>query len=112
MTQIVYDDFDKVEIRVGKIIQVEEFPRARKPSYKIWVDFGEFGVKKSSAQLTKLYKSEDLVGRLVLAVLNFAPRQVADFMSEVLVLGVTTENDSEVVLVRPDRDVPLGRKLF
>ena len=111
MMQIVYDDFDRVDIRVGRIIQVEEFPRARKPSYKIWVDFGEFGIKKSSAQLTQLYNPEELVGLLVLAVVNFAPRQVADFMSEVLILGVTTEDDS-VALVKPDRDVPLGRRLF
>jgi len=112
MTQISYDDFDKVEIRVGRVVQVEEFSKARKPSYKIWADFGEMGIKKSSAQLTKLYKPDELVGKLVLAVLNFAPRQVADFMSEVLILGVTSEDESEVVLVRPDREVPLGRRLF
>jgi len=110
--EIEYADFDKVDIRVGRIVKVEDFPKARKPSYKIWVDFGEFGIKKSSAQLTRLYKSDDLVGKLVLAVLNFAPRQVADFMSEVLILGVANEDDSQVVLVSPDRAVPLGCKLF
>ena len=112
MKEIVYADFDKVEIRVGCIVRVEDFPKARKPSYKIWVDFGEFGIKKASAQLTKLYEPAELVGKLVLAVLNFAPRQVADFMSEVLILGVAREDDREVVLISPDREVPLGRKLF
>ena len=104
-------DFDRVEIRVGRIVRVEDFPRARRPAYKLWVDFGAHGVKKSSAQLTALYRREDLEGRLVLAVLNFPPRQVADFMSEVLVLGVPDPNGA-VVLIAPDRDVPLGGRLF
>jgi tRNA-binding protein len=111
MAQITYEDFDRVEIRVGRIVKVEDFPNARKPAYKIWVDFGEFGIKKSSAQLTTLYKAHDLVGKQVLAVMNFAPRQVADFMSEVLILGVS-DYDEAVVLVQPDRTVPLGRRLF
>ncbi|MBA7687173.1 putative chaperone CsaA [subsurface metagenome] len=111
MTQITYDDFEKVDIRVGKIIKVEDFPKARKPAYKLWIDFGNFGIKKSSAQITKLYRKDDLVGRLIIAVMNFPPRQIADFISEVLVLGVVLEND-EVVLVQPDSDVPLGKRIL
>jgi len=111
MTQITYDDFEKVDIRAGKIIKVEGFPKARKPAYKLWIDFGNFGVKKSSAQITKLYCKDDLVGRLIIAVINFPPRQIADFISEVLVLGVVSDND-EVVLVQPDSDVPLGKRIL
>lgn len=106
-----YSDFEKLEIRVGKVIRVEEFPKARKPAYKLWIDFGDLGTKKSSAQITKLYSPEDLVDRLVMAVTNFPPRQVADFMSEVLVLGVVLDQ-GKVVLVQPDRDVPLGARLL
>jgi len=112
MSAISYDDFNKVDIRVGRVVKVEEFARARKPAYKLWVDFGDLGVKKSSAQLTTLYKPEDLVNRQVLAVVNFEPRQIADFTSEVLVLGVAFSSESEVVLIQPDREVPLGRRLF
>jgi len=111
VTQITYDDFEKVDIRVGKIIKVEDFPKARKPAYKLWIDFGNSGVKKSSAQITKLYRKDDLVGRLIIAVMNFPPRQIADFISEVLVLGVVLDND-EVVLVQPDSDVPLGKRIL
>lgn len=112
MAQITYTDFEKVEIRVGKVIQVENFPKARKPAYKLWIDFGEeLGIKKTSAQITQLYAKEDLLDRLVLAVTNFPPRQVADFMSEVLVLGVVLD-DGEVALVQPDRPVPLGKRLL
>ena len=111
MSYISYDDFEKVDIRVGKVIKVEDFPKARKPAYKVWVDFGELGIKKSSAQATGLYSKEELEGRLVLAVVNFAPKQVADFMSEILILGLASESD-EVVLVEPERQVPLGRRLF
>jgi tRNA-binding protein len=110
MTETTYEDFEKVDIRVGKIIQVEDFPKARKPAYKLWIDFGDLGVKKSSAQIVKLYQKEDLIDKLVLAVTNFPPRQVADFMSEVLVLGVVVEN-GEVVLIQPDKNVPLGKKI-
>ncbi|MBE9200190.1 MULTISPECIES: tRNA-binding protein [unclassified Nodularia (in: cyanobacteria)] len=110
MTQINYDDFEQVEIRVGRIIEVADFPQARKPAYKLWIDFGDLGVKKSSAQITKLYDLEDLKNRLILAVTNFPPRQIADFMSEVLVLGVVGEN-GEVVLIQPDREVPLGKRI-
>ena len=111
MSQITYADFEKVDIRVGKITRVEDFPKARKPAYKLWIDFGDLGVKKSSAQITRLYPEDDLVGRLIIAVTNFPPRQVADFISEVLVLGVVLDND-EVVLVQPDRDVPPGKRIL
>jgi tRNA-binding protein len=111
MAQITYDYFEKVDIRVGKIIQVDDFPKARKPAYKLWIDFGILGVKKSSAQITELYRKADLMGRLIIAVVNFPPRQIADFKSEVLVLGVVLDN-SEVVLVQPDGDVPLGKRIL
>lgn len=108
---IRYEDFAKVDIRVGKIIQVESFPQARKPAYKLWIDFGALGTKKSSAQITKLYTKEELIGQHLLAVVNFPPRQVADFMSEVLVLGVVLENE-EVALIQPDRAVELGKRVL
>jgi len=100
----------KVELRIGIIVKVEDFPKARKPAYKLWIDFGEFGIKQSSAQLTRLYNKEDLMDRLVVAVINFPPRQVADFQSEVLVLGAMLEND-EVALLQPDRTVLLGARI-
>ena len=110
--QISFDDFLKVDIRTGVIEKVEPFPKARKPAWKLWVDFGpEIGVKKSSAQITVHYKEEDLVGRQVIAVVNFPPRQIADFMSEVLVLGLPDEN-GEVVLLGPSQNVPKGGRLF
>ncbi len=111
MTQITYDYFDKVDMRVGRITRVEDFPRARKPSYKLWIDFGQLGVKKSSAQITQRYGKDGLKGRLVIAVVNFPPRQIADFMSEVLVLGVVLDDDN-VVLIQPDSDVPLGKRIL
>lgn len=111
MSQITYNNFQNIEIRVGKIITVEEFPQAKKPAYKLWIDFGELGMKKSSAGLTKLYRTEDLVGKLILAVTNLPPRQVANFISEVLVLGVVMEH-GEVALVQPDRDVPIGLRIL
>ena len=111
MPQITYADFEKVDIRIGKIIKAEGFPRARKPAYKLWIDFGDLGVKQSSAQITKLYPKDDLTGRLIIAVTNFPRRQVADFTSEVLVLGVVLDND-EVVLIQPDRDVPPGKRIL
>ncbi|NEQ39072.1 MAG: tRNA-binding protein [Okeania sp. SIO3I5] len=111
MSQITYNNFQDIEIRVGKIITVEEFPQAKKPAYKLWIDFGELGMKKSSAGLTKLYRTQDLVGKIILAVTNLPPRQVANFMSEVLVLGVVME-DGEVALVQPDRDVPIGLRIL
>ena len=108
---ITYEDFEKVEIRVGKIIKTEDFPKARKPAYKLWIDFGDLGIKKSSAQITKLYQKEELINKSILAVTNFPPRQIADFMSEVLVLGVVLD-DGEVVLIQPDREVTLGNRIF
>ena len=102
-----FSDFKKIDIRVGRILEVEDFPTAKKPAYKLKIDFGEYGIKKSSAQITKLYKKEELVGREIIAVTNFRPKQVADFISEVLVLGVETELG--VVLLSLDREVPLGK---
>ncbi|MDF5711555.1 MAG: tRNA-binding protein [Nostoc sp. S4] len=111
MTQVSFEDFEKVEIHVGKIIKVEEFPKAKKPAYKLWIDFGNLGIKKSSAQITKLYQPTELINRLILAVTNFPPRQIADFISEVLVLGVVLD-DGEVVLIQPDRDVSVGKRIL
>jgi len=109
---ISYEDFDKVDIRVGKIIKVEDFPEARRPSYKLQIDFGpEIGIKKSSAGIADLYKKEELEGTLVLAVVNFPPKQIGPFISEVLTLGLPDE-EGKVVLVRPEAEVPLGGKLF
>ena len=109
---ISYADFEKVDIRVGRITRAEPFPEARKPAYKLWVDFGpEIGEKRSSAQITKHYTLEDLIGRQVLAVVNFPPRQIGPVLSEVLVLGLPDEAGA-VVLVGPGHEVPLGGKLF
>jgi len=109
---ISYTEFEAVDIRVGRITRVEPFPEARKPAYKLWVDFGvEIGEKRSSAQITKHYTMEELIGRQVLAVVNFPPRQIGPMMSEVLVLGVP-DDDGAVVLIGPGHDVPLGGKLF
>ena len=106
------DDFMKVDIRVGQILRAEPFPEARKPAIKLWVDFGpELGEKKSSAQITKHYTVEDLPGRKVMAVVNFPPRQIGPVMSEVLVLGVP-DADGEVVLLTPDKDVPIGGRMY
>ena len=109
---IPFADFERVDVRVGKIIRAELFPEARKPAYKLTIDFGaDIGMKRSSAQLAVHYTPESLVGRLVLAVVNFAPRQIGPFMSEVLTLGVP-DSAGAVVLVVPDRDVPPGGRLF
>jgi tRNA-binding protein len=110
MDQISWDDFTKVDIRVGRIVQADDFPQAKKPAYRLQIDFGELGVKRSSAQITKHYRREDLVGRLVLAVVNFPPRQIANFFSEVLTLGVV-QSEGDIVLIGPDREVPLGGKI-
>jgi len=110
--QISYDDFEKVDIRVGKILEVNEFPEARKPSYKLKIDFGkEIGIKQSSAQIKHLYKKEDLMGKQVIAVVNFSPKQIANFMSEVLTLGVP-DKDGRVILLIPEREVDLGARMF
>jgi len=112
MAEISFDDFLKVDIRVGRIVRVEPFPEARKPAWKLWIDFGpEIGERKSSAQITTHYAPEALVGRQVLAVVNFPPRQIGKFMSEVLTLGVPDEA-GEVVLIRPDLETPFGGRMF
>ena len=112
MTDLSFDDFLKVDIRVGRITRAEPYPEARKPAIKLWVDFGpEIGEKKSSAQITAHYTPEDLPGKLVLGVVNFPPRQIGKFMSEVLVLGAP-DADGEVVLLTPDADVPIGGRMF
>ncbi|WP_297835828.1 tRNA-binding protein [uncultured Roseibium sp.] len=110
--QISFDDFLKVDVRVGRVIKAEEFPEARKPAYKMQIDFGpEIGIKKTSAQITKHYTPETLVGMLVMAVVNFPPRQIGPVMSEVLTLGVP-DADGEVVLLSPTKDVPIGGRLY
>jgi len=112
METITWDEFTKVELRVGKITSAKPFPEARKPAYILEVDFGEeLGIKKSSAQITHLYKSEELVGRLVVAVINFPEKQIGPFISECLVTGFHNEN-GEVALCVPDKPVPLGSKLL
>ncbi|HWZ29478.1 MAG TPA: tRNA-binding protein [Gemmatimonadales bacterium] len=110
MDQITWGDFAKVDIRVGRIVQADDFPQAKKPAYKLRIDFGDLGVKTSSVQITTHYKREELVGRLVLAVTNFPPRQIANFFSEVLTLGVV-QGEGDIVLIGPDRDVPLGLRI-
>ncbi|MBX9922834.1 MAG: tRNA-binding protein [Rhabdochlamydiaceae bacterium] len=108
---IHYEDFSKVEIRVGTVVDVQEFPEARKPAWKLFIDFGpEIGRKKTSAQITHLYSKESLIGKQVIAVTNFPPKQIGSFLSEVLVLGLSNEKQ-EIVLVSPDQAVPNGQKL-
>ncbi len=112
MDLISWEEFLKVELRVGRVVAAEEFPQARKPAYVLRVDFGpEFGIRKSSAQITALYEREQLVGRLVVAVLNFPNKQIGPLMSECLVTGFHNER-GEVALCVPDRDVPLGSRLL
>jgi tRNA-binding protein len=107
-----YDDFERIDIRVGIVRDAQPYPEARKPAIKLWIDFGgELGVKRSSAQLTTHYTPEALIGRQVCAVVNFKPRQIGTFMSEVLTLGMPDANGA-VVLVRPDQDIPVGGRLF
>jgi tRNA-binding protein len=109
---ITYDDFAKVDIRVGRIVEVEDFPQARKPAYKLTIDFGpEIGVKRSSAQITKYYTKDELVGRLIMGVVNSPPKQIGPFRSEVLTLGVPDAN-GDVVLLSPTSEVPVGGKMF
>lgn len=110
MTPISFDDFQKVDMRVGRVIKVEDFPEAKKPAYKLTIDFGpEIGIKKSSGQFTKLYKKEELLGRLVVCVINFPPKQIANFFSEALTLGFATEKG--IVLLEPEQEVPLGSRV-
>lgn len=110
MEAISWNHFEKVDIRVGTIIEAAEFPKARKPAYKLTIDFGELGFKRSSAQITKFYSINELVGQQVIAVVNFPPKQIADFFSECLVLGVYDEN-KDVVLVQPKHSVSNGSKI-
>jgi tRNA-binding protein len=108
---ISFDDFLKVDIRAGRVIDAQPFPQARKPAYKLWIDFGpEIGVKKTSVQITELYPLEDLIGRQVMAVVNFPPRQIGPFMSEVLTLGVS-DAEGRVVLLAPDHETPPGARV-
>ncbi len=109
MTVISFGDFKKIDIRVGRIVGVEDFPEARRPAYRLWIDFGPLGVKKSSAQITN-YSKGSLAGRKVVAVANFPPKQVANFVSEVLVPGAV-KKDGAVVLLKPDEDVELGERI-
>ncbi|MFU8778700.1 MAG: tRNA-binding protein [Roseovarius sp.] len=111
MAEITFDDFLAVDIRVGRVTRAEPYPEARKPAIKLWVDFGpEIGEKKSSAQITAHYTPETLIGRQVLAVVNFPPRQIGKFRSEILVLGLSDSN-GDIVLIRPDQDIPIGERL-
>jgi tRNA-binding protein len=106
------EDFDKLDIRVGRVVDAKPFPEARKPAFRLWIDFGgDIGVKQSSAQITVHYQLDQLIGRQVMAVVNFPPRRIGPFMSEVLTLGVPDE-DGAVVLVKPDFQVPNGGRLF
>lgn len=107
---VTFEDFQKIDIRVGKIIEVKDFKEARSPSYKVKIDFGELDIKVSSAQITKLYSKEDLLNRQIVAVVNFPAKRIAGFKSEVLILGVMKE-DGEVILLQPEREVPLGYKI-
>ncbi len=110
--KIAYRDFLKVDIRVGTVVRAEPYPEARRPAYKLWIDFGpELGIKKTSAQITRHATPEDLLGRQLAAVVNFPPKQIGAFLSEILVLGFP-DGDGEVVLVVPDRRVPDGGRLF
>jgi tRNA-binding protein len=110
MNQITWNDFEKIDIRAGTIIRVEDFPNARKPAYRLLIDFGELGQKKSSAQVTGLYQKDELPGKQVIAVVNFPPKQIANFFSECLVLGVYTEKN-EVVLLEPGKEVKNGQRI-
>ena len=104
-----FKNFEELDIRVGTVVDVKDFEKVRKPAYQLWIDFGKLGIKKSSAQITTLYQKEELIGKQIIAVVNFSPRQIADFFSEVLVLGVY--NQAGVVLLKPDRKVENGEKI-
>jgi len=110
MPEITWGEFEKVELRAGTIVKVEDFPEARKPSFKLWIDLGKLGVRKSSAQITKLYRKEELLGKQVVCVTNFPPKQVGPFVSEVLTTGFILD-DGQVVIAMPERDVPNGTRL-
>jgi tRNA-binding protein len=110
MPTIEWQDFEKIDIRVGTILEVSDFPKATKPSWQLTIDFGDLGIRRSSAQITDLYEKQELIGKQVMAVVNFPPKQIANFFSECLVLGVYTDK-KEVVLIGPDRKVTNGWKL-
>jgi tRNA-binding protein len=110
METITWADFEKIDIRIGTIIEARDFPKAKKPAYQLVIDFGELGKKNSSAQITVHYSIDDLIGRQVIAVVNFSPRQIANFISECLVLGIYDEN-KEVVLLAPERNLSNGLKI-
>lgn len=110
MNNITWQDFQNIDIRCGTIVEVEHFEKAIKPAWKLKIDFGEIGIRKSSAQLTKLYQKQDLIGKQVIAVINFPPKQIANFYSECLVLGLADENE-HIVLIQPERKVPNGNKI-
>ena len=110
MTTIEWPDFEKIDIRAGTILEVNDFPKAKKPAYILTIDFGDLGIKKSSAQITDLYDKQELIGKQVIAVVNFPPKQIANFFSECLVMGVYTDK-KEVVLLTPDKKVANGGKI-
>lgn len=107
---LTWDDFEKVDIRTGTVLKIKEFPQAKKPAYQLTIDFGPLGIKQSSAQITHHYQADALVGSQVIAVVNFPPKQIANFFSECLVLGVYDENN-QVILIRPDKEVTNGQKI-
>lgn len=109
-TMITWADFEKIDMRTGTIVEVNDFPKAKNPSYQLIIDFGEIGTKKSSAQITKRYTKEELIGKQIIAVINFPPKQIANFISECLVLGVLGD-DKEVTLLTPDKSVSNGFKI-
>ncbi len=108
---IAFDDFEKVEMRIGRIVEIDDLAEARKPAYRLLIDFGEYGRKNSSAQITKNYTKAELLNRQIVAVTNFAPKRIAGFKSEVLVLGALDENN-EVIILTPDSDLPSGNRVF
>lgn len=110
MEFVDYKNFDDLDIRVGEIIKAENFENAKKPAYKLWINFGELGIKKSSAQITKYYELDELINKQIIAIINFKPKQIADFMSECLVLGIYDSNKN-VVLLKPDKNVENGDKI-
>jgi tRNA-binding protein len=111
METINWSDFEKIELRVGTVIQVDDFSEAKKPAYKLTIDFGEFGIKKSSVQITTLYKKDELIGKQVVGVINFPPKQIGPFVSECLTTGFPDKHGN-VVLTQPERKVPNGSKMF
>lgn len=111
MEQISWNDFAKLELRAGTIIEVQDFPEARKPAYKLTIDFGELGTRRSSAQITELYSKDELIGRQVVCVVNFPPKQIGPFVSQCLITGFADER-GRVVLAQPERKLPNGSKLF